>query len=81
MVADNGCNIFHSYITKCADGPYGVFAGHDASRALASFSLDKESLKEGYDDLSDLNGEQMESVREWEMQFTGEKCYNTEFTL
>ena len=55
-----------------AEGPYGVFAGHDASRALASFSLDKDSLKEGYDDLSDLNAEQMESVKEWEMQFTGE---------
>lgn len=51
------------------EGPYGVFAGHDASRALATFSLDKETLKEDFDDLSDLNSEQMDSVREWEMQF------------
>ena len=54
-----------------AGGPYGVFAGHDASRALATFSLDKDAFKDEYDDLSDLNAEQMESVREWEMQFTG----------
>ncbi|XP_071951007.1 membrane-associated progesterone receptor component 1-like [Antedon mediterranea] len=51
------------------DGPYGIFAGHDASRALATFSLDKDSFKDEIDDLSDLNEEQMESVREWEMQF------------
>ncbi len=48
-----------------------MFAGHDASRALATFSLEKNAFKDEYDDLSDLNAEQMESVREWEMQFTG----------
>ncbi|XP_033098516.1 membrane-associated progesterone receptor component 1-like [Anneissia japonica] len=51
------------------DGPYGVFAGHDASRALATFSLEKESFKDEVDDLTDLDEEKMESVREWEMQF------------
>ena len=53
-------------------GPYGLFAGHDASRALATFSLGEDALKSEYDDLSDLNSLQMESVREWEMQFQGE---------
>ena len=53
------------------DGPYGIFAGHDASRALATFSLGEDALKAEYDDLSDLNSMQMESVREWEMQFQG----------
>ncbi len=52
-------------------GPYGVFAGRDASRGLATFSLGEESIKDEYDDLSDLNSMQMESIREWEMQFTG----------
>ncbi|XP_036788631.2 membrane-associated progesterone receptor component 2 isoform X2 [Manis pentadactyla] len=52
-------------------GPYGIFAGRDASRGLATFCLDKDALKEEYDDLSDLNAVQMESVREWEMQFKG----------
>ncbi|XP_071846712.1 membrane-associated progesterone receptor component 1-like [Apostichopus japonicus] len=51
------------------DGPYGIFGGHDASRALATFSLDKDSLPEEFDDLTNLNPEQMESVREWQMQF------------
>uniref|UniRef100_A0A8C6TI57 Progesterone receptor membrane component 2 n=1 Tax=Neogobius melanostomus TaxID=47308 RepID=A0A8C6TI57_9GOBI len=39
------------------DGPYGIFAGRDGA------------LREEYDDLSDLTAVQMESVREWEMQF------------
>jgi len=47
-------------------GPYSSFAGHDASRALALFQTDL--VKEEYDDLSDLNSVQMESIREWEAQ-------------
>lgn len=54
----------------CVDGPYGVFAGRDASRGLATFSLTEVS--EEYDDLSSLSSMEMESVREWEMQFTGD---------
>lgn len=54
-------------------GPYHAFAGHDASRGLATFSVD--SAKEEYDDLSDLNPMEMESVREWEMQFTEKYHY------
>lgn len=53
------------------DGPYGVFAGRDASRGLATFSLTEDAIKDEYDDLSDLNSMQMDSIREWEMQFTG----------
>ncbi|XP_076468245.1 membrane-associated progesterone receptor component 1-like [Babylonia areolata] len=56
-------------------GPYGLFSGRDASRALATFSLNEDSLRDEYDDLSDLNSMQMESVREWEMQFTEKYVY------
>jgi len=51
------------------DGPYNVFAGRDASRGLATFSIDSSNIKDSYDDLSDLNSLQMDSVLEWEMQF------------
>ena len=53
------------------DGPYGVFAGRDATRGLAQFRLDKDAIRDGYDDISDLNEMEMDSVREWEMQFSG----------
>ena len=56
-----------------SEGPYGVFAGRDASRGLATFSLGGDAIKDAHDDLTDLNSMQMESVREWEMQFTGER--------
>jgi len=52
-------------------GPYSVFAGRDASRALATFSVDASQFKDTYDDLSDLKPSQMSSVKEWEMQFIG----------
>ncbi|GLV37110.1 membrane steroid binding protein [Carabus blaptoides fortunei] len=48
-------------------GPYAAFGGRDASRGLATFSVG--CVKDEYDDLSDLNSMEMDSVREWEAQF------------
>jgi len=50
------------------DGPYSGFAGRDASRGLATFSV--ETVTEEYDDLSDLKPSEMEQVQEWELQFS-----------
>jgi membrane-associated progesterone receptor component len=49
-------------------GPYAAFGGKDASRGLATFSVTSSETLE-YDDLSDLNSMEMDSVREWEEQF------------
>jgi membrane-associated progesterone receptor component len=53
------------------DGPYAAFGGRDASRALATFAIEDKMFKDTHDDLSDLTPSQMESVKEWEMQFLG----------
>lgn len=51
-------------------GPYAAFGGKDASRGLATFNVTASELE--YDDLSDLTPPEMDSVREWEMQFKGD---------
>lgn len=50
-------------------GPYSVFSGRDASRGLATFSVEKSQFKDTYDDLNDLTSSQLSSVKEWEQQF------------
>lgn len=52
------------------EGPYGVFAGRDASRMLGTFSLSGDTILDSYDDLSDLTSAQMDKIKEWELQFT-----------
>lgn len=56
-------------------GPYAAFGGRDASRGLATFSVTASEVE--YDDLSDLSPPEMDSVREWEMQFKGEFTQKT----
>lgn len=57
-------------------GPYAAFGGRDASRGLATFSVTASEVE--HDDLSDLSPPEMDSVREWEMQFKGEFTQKTE---
>lgn len=56
--------------TENLGGPYAAFGGRDASRGLATFNVTSSDTEE-YDDLSDLDTMEMESVREWELQFKG----------
>merc|ERR1712183_840439 len=49
-------------------GPYSGFSGRDASRGLATFSVD--AITDEYDDLLDLKASEIEQVREWELQFS-----------
>ncbi|XP_015369784.1 PREDICTED: membrane-associated progesterone receptor component 2-like [Diuraphis noxia] len=68
LVAING-KVFDVTKGKHFYGPGGVystFGGRDASRGLATFSV---SGKDEYDDLSDLNSLEIESMLEWENQF------------
>lgn len=48
--------------------PYQVFAGHDASRGLATMAM---KVKDTHDDLSDLSDIQLQSLKSWEATFTG----------
>lgn len=49
-------------------GPYSNFAGRDASRALALFTVSESALKSENDDLSDLTSAEMSRMREWQIQ-------------
>ena len=61
--------ILYIYFTyHFSGGPYSGFAGRDASRGLATFSV--EPVSDDYDDLSDLKPSEMEQVQEWELQFS-----------
>lgn len=54
-------------------GPYSSFAGRDASRGLATFSVSEVS--DEYDDLSDLKTSEMDQIREWDTQFSEKYAY------
>ena len=54
-------------------GPYENFAGRDASRGLACGSFDEDMLTKDLDgpldELKDLEGDQLEALRDWEERF------------
>lgn len=58
-------------LTLLSGGPYANFAGRDASRGLAKNSFDLDMLtdpNEAIDKLEDLNADEWESLREWEVK-------------
>jgi membrane-associated progesterone receptor component len=56
-----------------AGGPYHIFAGIDASRALAKMSFDAEDLSSR--DLSDLTESQVKVLDDWERKYLERKKY------
>ena len=49
------------------EGPYGCFAGKDASRGLATMSFDTPEVEN--DDLSNLTAMEKTTLNDWEKQF------------
>lgn len=55
------------------DGPYYLFAGRDASRALAKMSFSPSDVESS--DLSDLSPDQLKVLDDWEKKFIQAKKY------
>jgi len=55
------------------DGPYYLFAGRDASRALAKMSFSPSDVESS--DLSDLSPDQLKVLDDWEKKFIQTKKY------
>lgn len=49
-------------------GPYALFAGKDASRALAKMSFEEKDLT---GDISGLGSFELEALQDWEYKFMG----------
>lgn len=66
-----------------SDGPYGIFAGRDASRGLGTFVASAEAIRDTYDDLADLTPSELEGMREWAAQFSGKSRFfeNSRFLI
>lgn len=54
-------------------GPYHLFAGKDASKALAKMSFDQADIESS--DLSDLTPEQLKTLQDWEKKFLEVRKY------
>ena len=54
-------------------GPYSKFAGKDASRALATMSLDEKDINNS--DLSDLSEKQIKTLKDWIKTYEEKKLY------
>lgn len=61
------------------DGPYHLFAGIDASRALGKMSFQPEDLNSS--DLSDLSTTQQKTLSDWEAKFIEQRKYPVVGTL
>jgi membrane-associated progesterone receptor component len=66
-----GCNGWAFDVTGAEmytkGGPYGLFAGRDASVALAKMSFEENDLESS--DVSKLNYDQKDTLEQWELRF------------
>jgi len=60
-------------------GPYHLFAGRDASRALAKMSFNPECLNNS--DVSDLTEQEKKTLSDWEKKFVETRKYPIVGTL
>jgi membrane-associated progesterone receptor component len=58
---------------QAPNGPYSVFAGRDASRALAKMSFDPADLNSS--NISDLTEDELKVMKDWEAKFLNTKKY------
>ena len=70
--------IYRAYIFKTffsafvhSAGPVATYSGHDATRAMATMSMN--CVKDEPDDLQDLTEQQWQSVQNWENRFQGQQ--------
>lgn len=52
-------------------GSYSLFAGRDATRALAKMELTQSCFSDEYDELTDLTNNERSTVRNWHEDFRG----------
>ena len=62
-------------MANSSGGPYDMYAGQDATRSLATFSMKPKVEGADPDDLSDLEERHWDNLYRWEKLFAGSRLY------